>query len=943
MRVDISLKKIILTTLLLSSFFGSAFAGGNENETVQVRAEVLDIYRTKTTIPLTAEEKKQIIAFMGKVKEKIPPQLMKDFNSKGIGYCDGLLREMSAEEKAFLKKHIDHLPLLKFLVFINFEDMGLTSLPDNFGTLNDLGFLSLEQNKLESVPPAVTELQKDKRLIFVALTDNSIPAAEFNVAHKKSMEVMYHGNIYSCVKPADLAWHHHFVEPPEASEVPLPEEPGYTALSEALLLMTLPGLEDECRDWLDSSLNRARLAHYLKDNSPEKAAKYIADHPNVLFKENMFGKTPQIQKLELVGAVLAHLAECQLVEINGKETKINENLTEQVPASVFGWTRFFTKEPFFEADNVWLTAEGVHVLFNLIRFYETVYAKGISLEDQELYTQFDEEHDIPFMISEDIRLCRAVGVRNGRDRALSPCEKKWVKKHMRELSQLKFLRYINLAGLELDDVPENFCDFENLQMLYIRHNNIASVTPALEKLYDKYPRLVFNFSLNPIMAGFAEKYTGRDRIAYEKFARDRKIPRRVDSDIKLHKSIGVRDGVRHLVMEREKTWLKDNINDLSQLTFLEHLNLSKMGLTHLPANFAQFTYLQDILLEDNEFTSIPKVLAKIRARNHEFVTYIKGNPLRNNADDRFTKQVVTEAKAILAERKAMAEKEDRERKKLIRKQLVKPIDNLERLVWNPEFVATLGLGKLTVFETPEYKMRDDLQDWYNYWSAEGETKEIERIHAKALRKVKTQMEREERDHTQHLKDNRAKYRHAFFILLTHLADAAQDKMARSGDAFPTFSSEAGQNSASCSSEDIKKKDTRKAWFDDIANKIMVWSLMCTHTPAEFIEFAGNQDEFLKEMTKVRKGWDSKANVKKLYESTTNFFNVLISYLGDHKKLVPFVTQHADTTMKIEHIGHEAYFTRKPNVLHEYKGWYKGQGLAELLMSLKIVLVEEKDS
>lgn len=929
------MKRLVLVALLFNLYFNLSVAGGTENP-IALRPEILQMYRQQSLVPLEVEEKAQLITFM-KAAGTIPGNLLQDIQTRGLGYCRGALREMSQEEKTFLKNNIEHVHHLKFLIFINFEHMDLTSIPDSFAELDKLGFLNLEGNKISTIPAAVDSLQQDNRLIAIALNDNPLSLADSERVRKKTMEAIYKGNAHSVVKPEDLEWNNDLIDFKAHSHISLPTEPAYKALSEIILLSALDGFEEDHQHWLASPLNCKRLAHYCTSTTPAKAIQFVADHPDELFKETFSDMDTRTQKFKLVEVVLTHLMDCELLEVQGEEIKITETLKHKIPSSVSGWTRFFTQEPVNLGEGVWFTPEGVQVLFDLIGFHDLQFANGWILEDVSVFDNFNQKYDIPFMMSEDIRFYHAIGVRGDRARPLAAFEVEWLKEHISVIPELTFLKNLNLLGLGLEDLPENFCKFDALKILYLRKNNIREITPTIEKLHDKYPGLMTNFSMNPVMEGFSGTYTGHDRIAYEKFARKvGAIPPLIDEDIKSYQSIGVVAGVRRVCSDEEKTWLRDNLAMLPQLSFLKQLNLSDMNLSYLPNSFKDFTSLDYLLLEDNEFKTIPKILAKLRVGNHNFKTYVKGNPFRKDVDQAFEKAVVLEAKKQAEDKKREAEKADRERRKLLLKQLVGPDLNLQELEWNPEFIKTLGYGPLKPIEKPQYQVREDLQNWHDYWAMPQEDAECKKIHRKALKKVKSQMALEETQHAEHLAENRAKYRHVFFECVLRAAAESYAELVASGLDFPTNI----QNmTAGIADKDLIKAEN-KEWLEDVFNRIMLYSFFATHSPQDIINLMENEKSFLKEMLRVKKAYEPEITKEKLRDRTKNFINVLLPVLGNVKKLVPIMTKKLDDTIEIEHAGHKNYFTAEPNVLKPYKGWLTKQGIAELLVFLKIAETKE---
>lgn len=628
------MKRLHLFTLLFSLFFGNVYSL-SDLDILTLRPEVLDMIRLRASKPLTDVDKQQISEFSNAVGEKIPGTIFADiYKSKTIGYsANGELRDLSEDEKRFLRKHLAHLHLLKFLVFLNLKNIGLTELPDNLAEIDDLGLVNLEDNNIQKRQPCFDKMQEDSRIVVINLGGNPLPDSERKLIQKRTLEITYTGNVLTNESHESTSWNTEIAKVKFIGNIP--NEPIGKPLGEVLLLSMVEEKEEELKTWIENPLNEARLARYMLSASPIEAAKFIAEHPEAVFGVPFLGADICTQKYYIVGMLLTRLMENELVFVEGNEIEVSKTIKHKEPSCVIGWTRYFTAEPIAKNKDTWLTLEGAHALLVLSGLTQEKFAEDFPADYRSVYEDFRVKYNVPIMLSEDVRFFRSIGVRHSRARIFTKLEREWLIAHLDKLCELPFLRDLSLSDCGVEDIPENFCKFTKLRTLFLRKNNIRQLTPSLDAVHTKFPLASSNFDLNPLMEGFPSNYNGRERVAYARFEKAvGVIPDEIADDIKKYKMIGVCPTGKRVYTEIEKQFLVKNLEHIHLLDYLSQLNLSELGIKALPNNLVEIKSLDKIYIEKNRFKQLPTVLADLIAKRAHFVYFAEGNPLARDAATR---------------------------------------------------------------------------------------------------------------------------------------------------------------------------------------------------------------------------------------------------------------------------------------------------------------------
>lgn len=908
----------------------------------------------------------------------LPDTFLTDLKTRGFGFRLGHQRTYSDDEREFAKASIEHLHLLKFLVLLNLDELGLDDLPDNLAELTKLNILNVRKNNFTHIPQAIHDLQSTNR-IFLDFTGSNIPSDELDPVLKKSSDLLWESNVHSLMKFDDLEWGVLFDTKLDSDEDELEaEDYAFAPLVEIIALAAVDGHEAEHKAWLNSPLNALRFKCFTKSFSPHDAIQFFVNFPEQVFIENLCGKTADELKKHLVCVVLDHLREAELIKVTGEERLQDDKTIMIIPQIVQGWSRFFTREPIEEGNGAWLTEEGVQVLFNAINLLGRPCHADMTRADVKAFRKFEKETKMPFVISEDVRFFRSVGIRRKDNKAvargMSAVEKAWVKKHIDRLPELPFLKYINLGGMEYKDAPDGYDVFRDLRVLFLYGNNVETLTPKIRDLFAKYPALTIDLQRNPVIKGY-ETLTTRRLMAYQDFVQAHgEPPENIKNDICVYKTIGVHEGLPMGLSVDEKAWVKAHLEHLPKLNFLQAINLSHLGIKKLPKSFEDLCELKVIWLQHNEFTKIPIELAKIHARNQNLVIELNNNPLYKNANKRFQAECEKEHKKYVLAC-------EQRRIDSLKAKHTKPNVSPKDLVWHPELIKRLGLGPLKEIEQDEYVPRQNLVDYLEttedaiqayeaYLKQEGlsqSERKADRKELKGLRKSRDQTKARLKKDEQQFEGNEWKYIHIFFELMMRDAEVQSLALKEGNVDLPVYrgaSTLTQQNQASSSSsteltlDELEERNA--AWIKDPFHKIMLYTFLCTHSPEDFIKFFMKKQNFLTEMLKVKRAREearaalpeiydtlrdeSKGlNMKKLEQRTEMLFSILLSVLGPQGKYIPIITTKKGAVgVEMQHYGWQPYLTHKPDLDQRYKGWYKGPGLAEILLFLDLAALDEND-
>lgn len=967
------MKKIFTLFFLLS--LGSSFSFGifPELRPWTEPDEVLNFFKANHQKPVGAEENAQIVAFMRSIEGVMPKDILLDLKTRGLGYRLGIKRVYSDEDKDFIKANLQHLHLLKFLVNANLENLDLDGLPANFAELKALNILDLQNNKLTHVPQAIYQLQETNK-IFLDLSNNPIDADEKDPVLKKSCDLLWEGNIHSLISAEDTEWNDIFKLKNRKLDLEIdPENYAFAPLVELIALCSVDGRKEEYDAWISSDENAARFIRFTDEFEPDQAMEFLANFPEISFKESLCGQTPSELRLLLMQNVLDHLRECGLVNVTGEIQKRLDDTEMMVPQVVQGWQRFFTGEPIGKAEGVWFTPEGVHVLFNIVKLIERPYNPGMSASDIKAFEKLDEETNIPFLISEDIRLLNSVGIRRRGPamlaRGKSDVERQWIAKNKDRLTELPNLRFINLAKLELSDVPDNYHSFRDLRVVFLYNNKVTAITEKMRMLLKHYTPLTIDLQYNPVLEGY-ETLTTRKLIAYQDFIKKHgEPPASLTKDIVQHLTIGVHQGASVGLSDAEKKWVHDRIDHLHELYFLKGLNLSGMDLTSLPKSIGDLRYLEAIWLEHNKLARTPPMLAKIAARNPNLRIFVGDNPFYKSPDKKFERLVEEEHKKYVAEQKKLSEDAEQARIDMLISNHVKPDINPSELEWHPDFIKRLGFGDLKKGNleayTPRQSLLDHLQRCDEFIASTKDalkikslTKAEKKKYAKELNEIialrKATEKQLDLDRAQ-FDNNKWKYVHIFFEWFLRQAEEMKIELKENDIQLPVFSQAADDDR-----ELSLNKAENEVWLNDPIHLRMLYIFLCTHSPEDFMNLLQNQKQFLSKMLEIKKMREqarvglpelynnfrdeSKGlSLKTLQDRSEAFYPVLLSSIGPQGKYIPILKQSkSGRGVEMQHYGWEPYLTKRPDVEKKYTGWYKKQGIAELLIFLDLVSRDEQD-